>query len=299
MIKETIREDIDKNLGIIAEQWASVRSYEQKMPLIELEILMEKIRHLYEDLSLIAKLNKAPGFDPEIIKSRIAYRDLSRKGQEPAVVQPVIPYETSLRPEVPPPPSILLTEEFAATDDSSDSFLAETRKEEAPEHTASQPVPDELEEIIKQDVKAETPEPEVVHAPDIIEEEKHQQTVTPKEPTPAQAPSLADKYQEDKKSIKDIYASSKDDNSIGQRLQQSQIADLKSGIGINDKFLFINELFKGDLAGYNKAIESLNHCGDRNQAVEQLEEIRAAYSWSEQSVSFRRFSDFLKRRYPE
>jgi len=257
---------------------------------------MEKIRHLYEDLSLIAKLNKTPGFDPEVIKSKIAYRDLSRKAQEPASEQACKSNETSLGPEVPPPPPEAVTEVFIASNEAEETFSVEPSEQDSSKLSDFQSTPDKQEVALEEDAGADTPQPEVVQPPVVKEEVKPRQTETLKEPAPA--PSLADKFVEDKKSIKDIFADNKTDNSIGQRLQQSQIADLKSGIGINDKFLFINELFKGDLAGYNKAIEALNHYTDRTQALAKLEQIRSDFAWSEQSASYQRFSEFLKRRYP-
>ncbi|MBE0663392.1 MAG: hypothetical protein IH597_13110, partial [Bacteroidales bacterium] len=111
------------------------------------------------------------------------------------------------------------------------------------------------------------------------------------------APTLADKYQADKKSVNDHLTANGNDNSLGNRMQQSQISDLKSAIGINDKFLFINELFKGDLAGYNRAIENLNACQMRQEALDKLDTMRTQFNWSENSTSLTRLNEFLKRRY--
>ena len=49
-----------------------------------------------------------------------------------------------------------------------------------------------------------------------------------------------------------------EDNSLAARLQRKPVSDLISAIGINDKFLFLNELFGGSMEKYNKSIRSLN-----------------------------------------
>ena len=128
-------------------------------------------------------------------------------------------------------------------------------------------------------------------------------TPAQKKPIPApdlfgsHAPTLADRFQTEKKSVNDHLTTEADDNSLGNRMQKSQITDLKSAIGINDKFLFINELFKGDLAGYNRAVEALNSCQTKQEAVEKINEMRNQFNWPEQSSSFLRLNDFIKRRY--
>ncbi len=48
------------------------------------------------------------------------------------------------------------------------------------------------------------------------------------------------------------------DNSLAARLQRKPVTDIISAIGINDKFLFLNELFGGSMEKYNKSIRSLN-----------------------------------------
>ena len=46
--------------------------------------------------------------------------------------------------------------------------------------------------------------------------------------------------------------------SIAERMQKSSISNIREAIGINEKFLFINELFNGDLGRYNKILDDIN-----------------------------------------
>ena len=49
-------------------------------------------------------------------------------------------------------------------------------------------------------------------------------------------------------------------SSLAERLTNSKIDDLKSAIGINEKFAFITDLFAGSNKDYDTAISILNSC---------------------------------------
>ena len=45
---------------------------------------------------------------------------------------------------------------------------------------------------------------------------------------------------------------------LAEVLTESPIRDLKKGIGINDRYVFLNELFRGDDAMYERSIKTIN-----------------------------------------
>jgi hypothetical protein len=45
---------------------------------------------------------------------------------------------------------------------------------------------------------------------------------------------------------------------VATALQGSPIRDLKKAIGINDRFLFVNDLFRGDENMYERSIKTIN-----------------------------------------
>lgn len=330
MSKEIIREEIDILIETIAEQWEIIRAYEGKIPLIEMDIFMGNIRKLYDDLYLLDKVNKVPGFNPERIKSQItrepSFTFEPESGSNQETEEKQADAFTSIEPEAASAPYSEPETEPLSLDHEQFEPVDEpglTTREQA----SSQPEPtaEETPEII---VETESSSQQVVESNEEfkaeVTDEPVQQTneaekaepanETPKQPaeTPVQkkpvmppapdlfgsiAPTIADKYQMEKKSVKDQLVENGNDNSLGNKMQQSHITDLKSAIGINDKFLFINELFKGDLASYNRTIESLNLCQSRQVAIDILDEMRLKYNWSDHSSSFLRLTEFLKRRY--
>lgn len=99
------------------------------------------------------------------------------------------------------------------------------------------------------------------------------------------------------KSIHDIIAARRSDVSISARLQQHPISDLRSAIGINEKFIFVYELFGGNVPLYNEAIERLNRMDRREEAIELMEQYRAEYHWDIENMAFQKLVDMISRRY--
>ncbi len=88
-----------------------------------------------------------------------------------------------------------------------------------------------------------------------------------------------------------------DDKSIAARMQQSKIDDLKSAIGINEKFLFINELFGGNLNQYNNAMDELNNFKNIQGAKTYLIELSVAFQWAPNSPVIKKLNDLIDRKF--
>ena len=56
------------------------------------------------------------------------------------------------------------------------------------------------------------------------------------------------------------------DNDISAKLKQSPISNLAEAIGVNDRFLYIREVFGGNREAYNNAIEKLNSVSSSGEA---------------------------------
>ncbi len=84
---------------------------------------------------------------------------------------------------------------------------------------------------------------------------------------------------------------------VADSLQKSGINDLREAIGINDKFLFINELFNGDLERYNKVIDELNSFSGFLGAQTYLTELQVQYQWDENATAYQKLSNLLERKF--
>jgi len=98
------------------------------------------------------------------------------------------------------------------------------------------------------------------------------------------------------KTIADIFQNNTDD-SFAARMQKNPINDIKSAIGINEKFLFINTIFDGEISLYNKAIEHLNELPDFYLALHFIDELKANYEKETNRDSFIKLMEIVKRKY--
>lgn len=84
---------------------------------------------------------------------------------------------------------------------------------------------------------------------------------------------------------------------IAPAIQKKVLPDLKSAMGINDKFQFTNELFKGNMQEFNIAIEQLNAADTLASALNYLKSMQPLYGWDEENEAFKRLLNIISRRY--
>ena len=105
---------------------------------------------------------------------------------------------------------------------------------------------------------------------------------------------LGDKFQGKQKFRNEIIAEHTLKADMSTRLQNKPIGDLAKAIGINDKFLFIKELFEGDSARYSETISHLNSFSDLNDAIIFLQD---NFQWSETNEYAAKFIDLVRRKF--
>jgi hypothetical protein len=81
------------------------------------------------------------------------------------------------------------------------------------------------------------------------------------------------------------------------QIHKPSIADLRSAIGINDKFQFMNELFAGNMQEYEIAVQQLNTAETLESAVEYFMNIQQLYNWNNDDETVKRLFELVERRY--
>lgn len=85
---------------------------------------------------------------------------------------------------------------------------------------------------------------------------------------------------------------------ISAVLQGMPIHDLKKAIGINDRYTFINELFRGDEVMYERSIKTINSFSIYPEAEYWIQrELKVKLGWDEQSETVKIFDQLVKRRF--
>ena len=88
-----------------------------------------------------------------------------------------------------------------------------------------------------------------------------------------------------------------EDTSLAARLQRKPVSDLASAIGINDKFLLLNELFGGSMEKYNKSIRALNNFSTLLGAKTYMSELQIEFQWNCESDAYKKLDNLVERRF--
>lgn len=80
-------------------------------------------------------------------------------------------------------------------------------------------------------------------------------------------------------------------------IHKPSITDIRSAIGINDKFQFSKELFGGEMTEYEIAIQQLNTAETIESASEYFMSLQQLYNWSSDNDTVKRLFDLVERRY--
>jgi len=225
-----LREEIQSLLEVITEQYAVIRSYNERIPQIEFDLLIDNVRKLYENLHLLNRSN-----DP--------YNFFENRSQKK------IPAE--------PKENITISEKQV--------------NEEEPVKNKKSPVTIHYDDGNGSDNKTEPVIPDIqwqeldLFSPDLS--------------------GFSEKLKEARQ------------KSLGPRTRKPRQNDLKGIISINEKFLFINELFDGNLREYNENIDALNLFSDLKSAMDYLDLLRKKSLWNSESTAFIKLKELVEQRF--
>ncbi|MBW6459543.1 MAG: procyclic acidic repetitive family protein [Bacteroidales bacterium] len=267
MDKKIIKGLIDEKLEAIQEQFSIIRAYEGKIPVIEIDLVMANIRDLYEIFMVLQQQNT---------------------GATPSA-EPAVPHETVSRPE---------KETFPRKEP--DSFsLPETEivpEPEAERDIQLEPRPEPVEIPVPPPRRS----PEILGFEPVVEPEP----VVEKEPETqphAEIPSRItfDLFSDGSSATLADKLKSHQDRRIADKLQDDHVMDMRSHIGINDKFLFINELYDGNMRIYDEAIQKLNDCTTLAQADLLLLDLKIVYNWDSESPTVKKFVELARKKFAQ
>jgi hypothetical protein len=87
------------------------------------------------------------------------------------------------------------------------------------------------------------------------------------------------------------------DESVAEKLQHNKITDLKSAIGINERFQFINELFDGNMKEYTVALDQINSFSSYDEAESYIANLQEVYKWQTDNLIAENFKELVQRRF--
>lgn len=127
---------------------------------------------------------------------------------------------------------------------------------------------------------------------------------SPNQPQPVSVPVTQTLFEEElpqkpvkpqQRSLNDLFNEQKQD--LGDKFQQTKITDLTKAMSINDKFLFIRELFKNKSEEFSRAIHTLNGCENIEEAFDIMEGLKKQYFWDSTSSAYLALCDLVRRKF--
>lgn len=85
---------------------------------------------------------------------------------------------------------------------------------------------------------------------------------------------------------------------LAHLLTETPIRDLKKAIGVNDRYVFLNELFRGDETMYERSLKTLNGFRIYQEAEYWINrELKIKLGWNDNNSIVRHFYQLVKRRF--
>lgn len=302
MANEIIKNGIIGTLESLVEMIANVTESEGPVHQLDIDLLHEQIRKLYREIQLLDEANRKEMHD----SMQFIQKPVPEPVKEmPHEIEPVKD-ESFVSPVATTPEPAAITSEPVA------QIVSELVEESDPEPIIIAPQPEIITETIQPEPVAVAPKPVAEPAPEPIivayQPEVMAETVQP-EPVVIEKPAIENKGG-------DLFSQpvtlaeklKKEDNSINQqmmgnnmlrneKLTAAPISNLRTSIGINDKFMFVNELFKGEMREYDAVLGLVNDAFSEEEALTILHQNLQKQGTVEKADARGKLEKYIQRRF--
>ncbi|MFB9842579.1 hypothetical protein [Mucilaginibacter ginsenosidivorans] len=331
------QQEVFKKIGTILkelnDQYEYLESADNQLNDLELELFVANAHFLADHSSVLRKLNMQNTVTPPVpVKEETPKTDekffepvvqQAKSVPEPETADEPAPVETTSQVDDSPAPHIdlsangadddfsyirpepevikheLVLDESEVWEDEDDTgFEIDETAEIEEEPVSASPI--KQPEIIEEPVK----EPEPVKQPELAKE-------APITETPKPAPSVelqmakapvevkTDTATEEPLTINQMISAQLNKTAkVAEQLHAPAITDLKQAINLNDKLLYIKDLFNGYNLAYSEAIDLLNRFSTFAEAEDFLKTNYATKNnWDAKESTVEKFYALLKRRY--
>lgn len=270
MDMNSIKKEISIINEVINEEIEMIFENKGKIPRIELDMLMSNLQKLYEYFYKLQKINEELLIKPEAKNTTSNETDTPEIKEKPKLkdkeVEAKIEDSTPITKDVPKAKQTQDVEETPIIEEKDKPEIADTE------------IVDKVQKEVKKFSEAKTEN----------KPEKSKKAQREK--------STLDLFGESSNTIGDKLRDKKD-NSIAASMSHNKISSVKKAIGINEKFLFINELFNGNMQEYNQVLDKLDSMKNMTEAASYIDVLKSKHKWDTEKNPFIQFMDVIKRKY--
>ena len=298
--REQITLAISDQLEIITEQFIMASQNKGAIPLIEIDLLKESVRTLYQQINDWQTTNEPITIPNQVVEEKTII-----------VTNPIE------EPQMAEAPTEVLFNEAISTVELASPVVETAPVMELTSNTIEAPVTEEIESVVAEtpnttsegflsrilkakpsEKTAEVKEESAKPATNIVAEQpaakpalQVSRTVYPEPDT-----TTGNRF----KGQETIYDRLRQQNSptVADRLSAKPIGDLKKSIGINERFTLINELFGGNQQLFMESIDKINNVNAYEEARKMLyEELAGKLKWNTEGNTFHVLDELVKRRF--
>ena len=266
----------------------------QTLPLLELSVILSKITQLHEETLILKYLCAA---NQNYLEEEFGISEEKLKEKEIANKNEVSLEEETL---------IETKKDIEKSEDSVDTIIEATL-----EGNNNQP---EVIETKEQQEESTSQEAEVVNEAEERDEPTHlekeepiykEESAEPKKETISFSGDLKVTLEDVEKGIEmdskpDLNEafSEEEDASLSGQLKKQPISDLLTAIGLNERYLYANDLFDGDIDAFKNAVVKLNEAGSAEAAKTYFNsQLKSQYNWGEKNELAEALFQLVERRY--
>lgn len=280
----------------------------ETIPVLEIGVILSKINKLHEEAAILKYLCEIQQGKRVILQSSdlvVTNIDEENNDNEASNTEP----DTSIREEELEQDAMLsvkndknieaLDHMFEAANETEDDEMDNSVEQESSadffaEKTVEPEEPEESENSVE-DENTEQVQEETTLSDSLLDQILEEAKETERNET------LVDKLEVDteissKPDVNEVFSAA--DSSISDHLQKQPITDLMSSIGLNERYLYANDLFDGDMQEFKNAIKMLNEFENGEEAKAFFESgLRSTYNWEDDNPLAVALSNLVERRY--
>lgn len=278
MKKEKLIIELSNNIDLIKTHINRLKKSTYNVNPLDVDLLKQKTIEFYGHLFDLEKTINIANIDSEkIVVAKPSVEQppiLEIKGEDKKEVIPELIDEIKLAENE-------LVEDKEKKENEDDVFIIDPDIVPQPTHKSEQieqeqpsviekPIPDlEIEENLPEQLKENSLPPQTTY--DLFSGSSEN--------------ALAEKFQ------------SIEEQSLADKMLHSSITNIREAIGINEKFLFINELFNGDLSRYNKILDDINELTTKKGVDTYLLELKIQFQWADENDAYIKLRELLDRKF--
>lgn len=295
---------IKHEIRLLHQQVDFLLRNEKAVGLLDLDVMMNRTHTIYDKMCSIDLGGSPEAIDEEsLINSFVMATEDPMAEEEPAEEEP--------EPEEEKPTFV---EEEPVVEEEPEPMIEEPEPEEVePEPFVEEPEPEEELRFVEEEEDTLVEENEDAYFEEEVEDVEEEKPIEEK---PAEVPHNTvddlgfilnfEPTDEEEAPVEEenpsVYTTGDEiemtiPQSLADKYQHDSLNDLRSAIGINDKFLLVNELFGGSMEKYNKSIDNLNDLKTLNGALVYMNELRVELQWNSNNEAYKRLLELVHRKF--